>query len=275
MPELPEVEVCRRGLLPELSGRRIESVAIRFPRLRLPIPEHLPQTLVGRTIVDIGRRGKYLLFDCRAGQARGWLLLHLGMSGNLRLLPPGRPPEKHDHFELTVGGQLLRFSDPRRFGVIDWIDGENPEGHPLLAPLGIEPLRPEFDGDWLHRNFRSRRAPVKTVLMDAHTLVGVGNIYASESLFLAGISPLTPACRIGRERCRRLAEAVRATLTAAIAAGGSSIRDYVHSDGGSGWFQLASAVYDRAGQTCRRCGGTVRQIRQAGRSTYYCPGCQH
>lgn len=275
MPELPEVEVCRRGLLPGVAGRRISRALVRFPRLREAIPENLGELLAGRTVVDIARRGKYLLFDCRGEADRGWLIVHLGMTGNLRLVAGDRPPGRHDHVDLVFDDGVLRFSDPRRFGVVTWHPGADPGCHPLLAGQGIEPLSAAFDGAWLYAATRRRSGPIKTVLMDAHTVVGVGNIYAAESLFRAGISPLRAACRIGRERCDRLAAAIKATLADAIAAGGSSIRDYVHSDGSSGYFQIECAVYDRAGQACRRCRGTIRQIRQAGRSTYYCPACQH
>lgn len=275
MPELPEVEVCRRGLLPEVEGRAIHDAVVRFPRLRRDLPAGLAGTLKGRTIAAVVRRGKYLLFDCRGSGGRGWLILHLGMSGNLRFVPHGTPAGRHDHFDLVLPQTVLRFSDPRRFGVVDWHAGDNPEAHPLLASLGIEPLSPEFDAEWLYGATRSRKAPIKNVLMDARTVVGVGNIYASESLFRAGISPERSASRLGRESCGRLVAAVKETLADAIAAGGSSIRDYVHSDGSAGWFQISCAVYSRAGQACRRCGGQVRQIRQAGRATYFCPGCQH
>jgi len=276
MPELPEVEVCRRGLQPELEGRTILRAEVRFPRLRQAVPDGLAEQLAGCRIAAISRRGKYLLFDChKHGQRAGWLILHLGMSGNLRFVSPLEPPGRHDHFDLVAEGALLRFADPRRFGVIAWQDGDDPGVHPLLAVLGVEPLAEQFTGDWLFAATRKRSGPIKTVLMDGHLLVGVGNIYASESLFRAGISPVRAANRVGRERCAALAKSIRETLSDAIAAGGSSIRDYVHSDGGAGCFQVSCAVYDRAGEPCRRCSGTVRQIRQAGRSTYYCPACQH
>lgn len=275
MPELPEVEVCRRGLLPEVEGRTIIDAVVRFPRLRQELPAGLAEILKGRRIASVLRRGKYLLFDCRGGEGGGWLILHLGMSGNLRFVAPGTPVGRHDHFDLILPQTVLRLSDPRRFGVVAWHAGDDPGTHPLLARLGVEPLSADFTGEWLYGATRRRQAPIKNVLMDAHTVVGVGNIYASESLFRAGVSPLRAASRLGRESCGRLAQAVKETLADAIAAGGSSIRDYVHSDGGSGWFQISAAVYDRTGQACRRCGGKVRQIRQAGRSTYYCPACQH
>lgn len=277
MPELPEVEVCRRGLRPELEGAIIEGVVCRVPALRQAIPPELPELLPGCRVLAVRRRGKYLLFDCRKPGVEGCLIIHLGMSGNLRFVPHHLSPGKHDHFDLVLGGQILRFGDPRRFGVIAWQPGPPAaaELHPLLASQGVEPLSEAFTADWLHAVVSRRSGPIKPVLMDSHMVVGIGNIYASESLFRAGISPLRAANRISRARYALLVPAIRETLADAIAAGGSSIRDYVHSDGGAGWFQIQAAVYDRAGQPCLRCGGAVRQIRQAGRSTYYCPLCQH
>lgn len=277
MPELPEVEVCRMGIAPELTEREIRGVVIRHPRLRHEIPPMLRDLLPGCNISAVRRRGKYLLIDCQRTDHQGSLIIHLGMSGNLRFVPPDLPPGKHDHFDLCLDGQTLRLADPRRFGVVLWQAGppEDSEAHPLLCKLGIEPLSDEFTAEWLHTAISQRNAPIKPVLMDGHTIVGIGNIYAAESLFRAGISPLRAARRIGRGRYELLAAAIRETLSDAIAAGGSSIRDYVHSDGGAGCFQIQAAVYERAGQECRRCGTPVRQIRQAGRSTYYCPGCQH
>lgn len=276
MPELPEVEVCRRGIEPELLGRTVLGVTIRAPRLRLPIPTQLAEWLPGCRIEAVRRRGKYLLLDCRRADWCGTLIVHLGMSGHLRFVAPEAPLGKHDHFDLCLADKILRLSDPRRFGVVDCQVGPpaDCEKHPLLAVQGIEPLAAEFTVDWLQAAFSRRTSPVKPVLMDSHLLVGVGNIYASESLFRAGISPLRAANRIARGRLAVLVAAVQDTLREAIAAGGSSIRDYVHSDGSSGWFQIQAAVYDRDGEPCRRCAGRVRQIRQAGRSTYYCPGCQ-
>jgi formamidopyrimidine-DNA glycosylase len=274
MPELPEVEVCRRGLQPEVEGQRILGAVVRSPRLRLPLSAALGETLAGQQVVAVRRRGKYLLLDCRGGIEDGCLIIHLGMSGNLRFVPQGTAPEKHDHVDLIFARQTLRFSDPRRFGVVHWqTAGEAP--HALLAVLGIEPLADEFTGDWLFTATRRRAGPIKPLLMDSHLVVGIGNIYAAESLFRAGISPLRAANRISRERYGRLVAAIRQTLADAIAAGGSSIRDYVHSDGGAGCFQVECAVYDRAGEPCQRCGGVVRQVRQGGRSTFYCPACQH
>lgn len=279
MPELPEVEVCRQGLLPHLSGRRIEQAVIRFPRLRAEIPPELPERIAGRRLHTILRRGKYLLFDCRSETAaqtpaQGWLMIHLGMSGSLRLVEPGAPLAKHAHFDLCCGDKLLRYTDPRRFGVIDWLETETPWQHRLLRVLGVEPLEAEFTPELLHSLLHARRAPVKQVLMDAHIIVGIGNIYAAESLFRAGISPLRPAHEVTVNEAERLHTAIQAVLRAAIAAGGSSLRDYVHSDGTSGYFQIECAVYDRANLPCQRCGGALQQIRQAGRSTVYCPACQ-
>lgn len=270
MPELPEVEVSRRGLAPHLNGKQVRAAVLRTEKLRHPIPIELPQQLAGRTLRAIERRGKYLLFDFGGS----WLILHLGMSGSLRLVVPGTPPQKHDHFDLEFADTVMRFRDPRRFGTLAWTD-TNPNAHPLLAALGIEPLSPAFDGHWLHGALEGRRTPIKPLLMDSHLLVGVGNIYASESLYRAGISPFRAAGRIAHTRCNMLATAIRETLEASIAAGGSSVRDYVHSDGGAGCFQLSCAVYDREGLPCLACGAPVRSRRQGGRSTYWCPHCQH
>lgn len=277
MPELPEVEVCRRGLEPELVGALIEGVNIRAPKLRQEIPPALSELLPGCRVQAVRRRGKYLLLDCRRDGVEGSLIIHLGMTGNLRFVACGSPPARHDHFELLLGKRLLRYSDPRRFGVVLWQGGPPPaaESHPLLATQGVEPLSDAFTVDWLFQAISKRGGPIKPVLMDSHLVVGIGNIYASESLFRAGISPLRAANRISRARYSVLVPAIRETLSDAIAAGGSSIRDYVHSDGESGWFQIQAGVYGRAGQPCLRCGGVVRQIRQAGRSTFYCASCQH
>jgi len=274
MPELPEVEVCRRGLQPEVEGQTILGATVRAPRLRLPLSATLGETLARQRVAAVRRRGKYLLLDCRGGVEDGCLIIHLGMSGNLRFVAPEAPVGKHDHVDLLFARQVLRFSDPRRFGLVLWQAADAP-AHPLLAVLGLEPLGDEFTAEWLWAATRRRAAPIKPLLMDSHLVVGIGNIYASESLFRAGISPLRAANRISGERYERLVPAIRQTLSDAIAAGGSSIRDYVHSDGGAGCFQVDCAVYDRAGAPCRRCGGSVRQIRQAGRSTYYCASCQH
>ena len=274
MPELPEVEVSRLGLLPHLPGQRIVEAIFRVPKLRHEIPSALVSRLVGLRVEAIFRRGKYLLFDCESARGGGWLILHLGMSGSLRLVTPGTPVQKHDHVDLVCARTTLRFRDPRRFGTLLWHEGRDVERHPLIAVLGIEPLDAGFDGDWLYAQTRRRAMPIKPLLMDSHLIVGIGNIYASESLFRAGISPLRAANRISCERYRTLVAAIRATLEASIAAGGSSVRDYVHSDGGAGCFQLSCAVYDRTGEPCPSCGRPVHSVRQAGRNTFYCPHCQ-
>ena len=268
MPELPEVEVVRRGIEPRLVGQTISAVAVREPRLRWPVASEV-RALAGRKLRSVRRRGKYLLLDCGDGH----LILHLGMSGSLRLVDPGVAPGKHDHLDIRFGRQVLRLRDPRRFGAALWTSGP-PQEHPLLRNLGIEPLSRALDGPRLHALARASRVQIKPFLMDGRRVVGVGNIYASESLFLAGIAPRKRADRLSAENCARLAAAVKRTLQAAIRAGGSSLRDFVGSGGELGCFQRRAWVYDRAGQKCRRCGGTIRRIVQAQRATYYCPACQ-
>ncbi|CAB1370792.1 bifunctional DNA-formamidopyrimidine glycosylase/DNA-(apurinic or apyrimidinic site) lyase [Denitratisoma oestradiolicum] len=273
MPELPEVEVTRQGIAPVLLGRRASGALARVPALRYPLPADLARRLAGQELLAIRRRGKYLLLDFGTGH----LLIHLGMSGSLRLVPASRAPEKHDHLDLLFGqgrtALALRLRDPRRFGAVLWLEGA-PEAHPLLAVLGIEPLDETFTPRWLFETTRGLTAAIKTALMDSHRLVGVGNIYASESLFRAGINPRTPAGKISLVRYGRLVPAIKATLNEAIAAGGSSLRDFVNSDGTSGYFQLQTFVYGREGQACRHCGGVIRMFRQGQRATYYCPRCQ-
>jgi formamidopyrimidine-DNA glycosylase len=269
MPELPEVEITRRGLLPDLKGKVLREVVARHTALRYPLPRGLSRLLAGQLLHTIERRGKYLLFRFD----HGTLIVHLGMSGSLRLVSATEPPERHDHLDFVFGSTILRLRDPRRFGAVLWTR-EDPERHPLIAPLGIEPLAPAFGGDWLHAATRKRGTAIKLFLMDSHVLVGVGNIYASESLFRAGIDPRTPAGRLSRKRCMRLAEAVKATLEAALAAGGSTLRDFIHSDGGAGWFQQQHNVYGREGEPCRVCGSRVRALRTGQRSTFFCPRCQ-
>lgn len=274
MPELPEVEVSRLGLLPFVSGQRLVDVVFRTPKLRHELPPSLIPRLVGLRVESIVRRGKYLLFDCQSQSGGGWLILHLGMSGSLRLVTSDAPVQKHDHVDLVFANTTMRFRDPRRFGTLLWHEGADVERHPLIAVMGIEPLTAGFTADWLYAQTRQRSAPIKPLLMDSHFIVGIGNIYAVESLFRARISPLRAANRISRVRYRILVDAIRATLEASIAAGGSSVRDYVHSDGGAGSFQLTCAVYDRQGEACLSCGQPIRQIRQAGRSSFYCQHCQ-
>lgn len=272
MPELPEVEVTRRGVAPHLEGRVVSAVIFRHSGLRWPFPADLEPNLRGRTILGTGRRGKYLLLHFE----HGTLIVHLGMSGRLRILPAQTPPQKHDHFDLVVGPQAMRMTDPRRFGAVLWhpaADGAV-EHHLLLRGLGVEPLEGAFSAAMLYRQTRNRSAPIKQVLLAGDIVVGVGNIYASESLFRAGIHPKTPAQRIGLARYARLVPAIREILAAAIAQGGSSLRDFIGADGQSGYFQQSYFVYDRADQPCRVCGLPVRQIKQGQRSTFYCVHCQ-
>jgi formamidopyrimidine-DNA glycosylase len=269
MPELPEVEITRRGLVPDLCGKEITAVVVRNPALRYPLPRNLARLLAGRKLNAIGRRGKYLLFEFDGGT----LIVHLGMSGSLRLVPATEAAGKHDHLDLVFGALALRLRDPRRFGAVLWESG-GAERHPLIAPLGVEPLSAGFSADWLHEATRGRRTAIKLFLMDSHAIAGVGNIYASESLFRARIDPRTESGRLSRVRCARLVPALRETLTAALAAGGSSLRDFVQCDGSAGRFQDHHLVYDRQGQPCHVCGAKLRALRLGSRQTYYCPRCQ-
>jgi formamidopyrimidine-DNA glycosylase len=270
MPELPEVETTRRGLEPVMVGQRIRTAVVRNRRLRQPVPRRLPQLLAGATVRSLSRRGKYLVIDCGTGA----LIVHLGMSGRLWVVDGTTPPTAHDHFDLVLeSGAVVRLRDPRRFGLVLWQAGD-PLSHVLLSAIGPEPLSPEFDGAWLHRITRNRDAAIKLVLMDSHVVAGIGNIYANEALYRAAINPRTPARRLSHDRCAVLVEKIRETLELAIVAGGSSLRDYVRSDGMAGNYQSQFTVYDRAGEACRRCGASIRGIRQGQRSTYYCPRCQ-
>jgi formamidopyrimidine-DNA glycosylase len=269
VPELPEVEITRRGIEPFVLGRTITGVAVRNPNLRRRVQRNIARLVVGRRVDRVARRGKYLLLE----SAGGALIVHLGMSGSLRVIEPGMPPGAHDHVDLVFDGTALRLRDPRRFGMVFWNPGDASR-HPLLAHLGIEPLGGQFSAEFLHRVTRGREVGIKQLLMNARVIVGVGNIYANESLFRAGILPRTRARRLSRERCERLAASVKDTLLDALAAGGSSLRDFVHSDGASGYFQQSYCVYDRAKLPCRVCGTAIRVVRQGQRSTFYCPTCQ-
>jgi formamidopyrimidine-DNA glycosylase len=270
MPELPEVETTLRGLAPHLLGQVITGVVVRQPHLRWPIPKRLPNLLPGLTIRSLSRRAKYLLLDCGIGT----LILHLGMSGSLRILAADTVAEKHDHFDLLLAnGLLMRLRDPRRFGAVLWHEGD-PAQHPLLARLGPEPLEENFDGDYFYRVTRKRSAAIKLVIMDNHVVVGVGNIYANEALFRAGIRPQLASGRLSKPRCVRLVQTIRETLTEAIALGGSSLRDFVNSDGKPGYFQQHYWVYGRTGEPCHACGASIKQIKQGQRSSFYCPVCQ-
>jgi len=300
MPELPEVEVTRQGLLPHVVGRRITEVTVRHRGLRWPVEPELESRLTGRVVRRIERRGKYLLLECVPEtpeppdtpdtpdtDVAGWLLVHLGMTGTLRVYTDPPAAGAHDHLDLVLSAYpgaspgaeadvVLRFRDPRRFGAIIWtpLAESALSEHPLLRRLGIEPFDPRFDGAWMYRLTRGRSVAIKQALLAGEIVVGVGNIYCSESLFRAGIRPTTPAGRISLARYEKLAVAVRETLTEAIARGGSTLRDFVHSDGSTGYFQLDCFVYDRAGEPCRVCGTPIRQIVQGQRSSFYCPTCQ-
>jgi len=270
VPELPEVETTRRGLAPLLQGQRVDAVIVRNRALRWPVPRDLARRVSGCTVHAVERRGKYLLIDCGGG----WIILHLGMSGSLQVVPGTTPAGKHDHVDLVLAsGMVARLTDPRRFGAVLW-EPDDPLRHPLLARLGPEPLGTEFNAAWVHDHTRGRKAAIKTVVMDSHIVVGVGNIYASESLFHAGIHPGLAAGRISLLRCEKLVAAIRETLAAAIDAGGSTLRDYVGAEGRPGYFQQSCFVYGRQGEPCRVCGSPVRSLRQGQRSTFFCPSCQ-
>ncbi len=274
MPELPEVETTRRGIAPHLIGRRVTGVILRRPDLRWPIPPEISELLPGQRIDAVERRAKYLLLHTLAGSA----LLHLGMSGVLRVLPPDAPVGTHDHVDIaldraaTQGARILRFTDPRRFGCLLW----QPPGeiHELLAKLGPEPLTDAFDGELLWHLSRGRTAAVKLFLMDSAVVVGVGNIYASEALFAAGIDPRRAAGAVSRARYARLAMEVKRILTWAIERGGTTLRDFLNPDGVPGYFFRELNVYGRAGEPCRVCGTPIRQAVLGQRSTFWCPHCQ-
>lgn len=270
MPELPEVETTLRGLAPHLIGQQVIDVSIRTPQLRWAIPRQLPDLLKNKTIRALHRRAKYLLIEFD----HGTLILHLGMSGSLRLLPADTAAQIHEHFDLVLAnGTLMRLRDPRRFGAVLWHSG-NPLLHPLLAKLGVEPLEENFTGPYLFQATRTRHAAIKLIIMDHHMVVGIGNIYANEALFHAGIRPQMVASKISKPRSARLVQTLRETLASAIKQGGSSLRDFVGSDGNPGYFQQNYYVYDRAGEPCRVCNTAIKQITQGQRSSFYCAACQ-
>jgi formamidopyrimidine-DNA glycosylase len=269
MPELPEVETSRRGIAPWLEKQRVEEVIIRERRLRWPIPDHFEKTLIGQTIRSLKRRAKYLLFETGNGTA----ILHLGMSGSVRIIDPGEPAAKHDHVDIRFhNGKALRFRDPRRFGSLLWTD--EPSQHPLLRDLGPEPLEDGFDGDYLWRRAQGRRVSIKQFIMNAKIVVGVGNIYASECLYLAGIHPKRSAGRIAKKRMLKLAGTIKEVLQRSIDAGGTTLRDFYGGDGEPGYFQQQLDVYDRDGELCRQCGEEISAVVLGQRSTYYCKRCQ-
>ena len=269
MPELPEVETTRRGVEPHCVGRVIAAVAVREPRLRWPVPDQLATLLVGQVIESVERRAKYLLFRTQIGS----LLVHLGMSGSLRLVDVDAPPARHDHIDVLLDdGACLRYHDPRRFGCFLWLAaGEN---HPLLAHLGPEPLSLQFDGDVLYQRSRGRKSAVKNFIMDGKVVVGVGNIYANEALFISGIRPDRAAGRISAVRYQRLAQNIKQVLTSAIDQGGTTLRDFVGGDGSPGYFAQRLLVYGRAGQPCKCCDAALRELRLGQRSSVFCATCQ-
>ncbi|UXI68587.1 bifunctional DNA-formamidopyrimidine glycosylase/DNA-(apurinic or apyrimidinic site) lyase [Tahibacter amnicola] len=269
MPELPEVETTRRGLYPHLVGRRVTDVVVRRAKLRWPVAEELQTVLPGQVVNAIERRAKYLLVHTAAGSP----LLHLGMSGSLRVLPAAVKPELHDHVDWCLdNGHVLRFNDPRRFGCQLW---QAPGTlHPLLQDLGPEPLGDDFSGRYLWNLSRARKAAVKLFLMDQRVVVGVGNIYAAEALYAAGIHPARAAGKVSAERYDRLAAEVRRILAYAIERGGTTLRDFISPDGQPGYFEQELFVYGRAGEPCRLCGGAVRSVTLGQRSTFYCARCQ-
>lgn len=270
MPELPEVETTRRGIEPHVVGRRILALSVHEPRLRWRVPDELPGQVAGQRVLHAKRRAKYLLLVLESGT----LILHLGMSGSLRVMPAGTTRQKHDHFDLTLdSGMTLRFNDPRRFGSLHYTTGDAQE-HPLLASLAPEPFDEAFDAEYLWRITRRRKVAIKQLLMNSRLVVGVGNIYANEALFRAKVRPKRQARTLSRIEAARLARAVRDILTMAIRVGGTTLRDYVGADGSPGYFRQKLYVYERAGEDCRNCGARVRQLTQGQRSTYYCPTCQ-
>ncbi len=270
MPELPEVETTRRGIEPHLVNHRVVEVLVRQPKLRQRVSPQLVRQLPGLTIESVERRAKYLLL----GTAEGTVILHLGMSGSLRVVPRNLPPKTHDHLDIVLdNGMALRFHDPRRFGTVVWTQ-RPPLRHKLLRDLGPEPFGTTFTGNYLYTTSRNRRVAVKQYIMDSHVVVGVGNIYASEALFRAGIDPRRGAGRIARARYQRLADAIKTTLGDAIAQGGTTLRDYLNENGRPGYFSLHLNVYERDGKPCHTCGTAIRRLRQGQRSSYYCPRCQ-
>ena len=270
MPELPEVETARRGIEPHLLGRTVTAVTVRDRRLRWPVPHALARELTGQAIQSVTRRAKYLLLNTQAGTA----ILHLGMSGSLRVLPADTPPQKHDHVDLVLdSGRVLRLRDPRRFGTLLWTRGDA-HRHALLKDLGPEPLEKDFDGDYLFARARGRKLAVKLFIMNSRIVVGVGNIYASEALFVAGINPRRAAGRVTREAYATLTKAVKKVLAASIESGGTTLRDFIHEDGEPGYFRQRLRVYDREGKPCYRCGSPIKQSVIGQRSSFYCTHCQ-
>jgi formamidopyrimidine-DNA glycosylase len=269
MPELPEVETTVRGIAPFLEGKVLRNVIIRESRLRWPVIPELASLVDGLNVTRLQRRGKYILIHLE----RGGLIIHLGMSGSMRVLLEPQKPQKHDHFDLVnSAGQIIRYRDPRKFGSLLYFQGD-PREHPRLAGLGVEPLTDVFDGEFLYNRSKKKNICVKTFLMDGRIVVGVGNIYASESLHLAGINPLRKCSRISLDRYRHLAKTVKKVLELAIERGGTTLQDFVGVDGSPGYFEQELMVYGRAGHTCDNCGESIRKVVISQRATYYCD-CQ-
>ncbi len=269
MPELPEVETVKRGIRPHIEGQTIVDVIVREARLRRPVPPNLPDLLRGQRILDVARRAKYLCLD----MPHGALIIHLGMSGSLQFVPLGTPPKKHDHIDLIFEETCLRYHDPRRFGLMLWQPGPALV-HPLLSALGPEPLSADWCARDLQQALHNRRIPIKAAIMEQKVVVGVGNIYANEALFKAGIHPQRPANSLNIADCTRLVEEIRQVLSRAIEAGGSSLRDFVDAKGKAGYFQQSYFVYGRDGENCRVCSAPLQSCRIGQRSSYYCPLCQ-
>lgn len=271
MPELPEVETTRRGIEPHISGQQVIRVLVRNRWLRWPVPATLEKTLTGVTIEGVGRRAKYLLFQT----GRGTMIVHLGMSGSLRIAEAGDKTSKHDHIELGfANGKLLRLNDPRRFGSIHWTTSPG-DRHRLLRSLGPEPLSEALSADYLYHRSRNRKVAIKNFIMNSHVVAGIGNIYACESLFVAGIHPKRGAGHISKLRYGRLLTAIRQVLRSAIESGGSTLNDFIKPDGRPGYFQHHFSVYGKTGQPCGKCGSPIKHIASGQRSTFYCGKCQH
>lgn len=271
MPELPEVETTCRGIAPHVEGKRVTGVVLRRRKLRYPVPPSLAADLPGQEILGVVRRAKYLLLVAEEGT----VMVHLGMSGSLRMVDADLAPEKHDHIDIVFEhGKALRLHDPRRFGAMLWLRGD-PTEHPLLSELGPEPLAGSFDADYLYQRSRKRKQAIKQFIMDSHVVVGVGNIYASEALFRAGIRPSVAAGKLSRPRCEALVVAIKAVLSEAIEQGGTTLRDFVNGEGKPGYFKQQLNVYGREGEPCHRCGSEIKQRKMGQRATYYCPTCQH
>lgn len=270
MPELPEVETTRAGIAPYVVGMQVKHICVRQPKLRWPVPVDLLAAIEGQFIESLSRRAKYLLFKV----ANGTLLVHLGMSGSLRIVEAGLPAAMHDHIDIEfVGGRVLRYTDPRRFGAFLWVQGD-PLQHSLLSALGPEPLDDVFSPQYLHGLSAQRKLAVKSFIMDSHVVVGVGNIYANEALFRAGIHPKRAAGRIALPRYQRLVKEIKETLAEAIASGGTTLKDFVGGDGKPGYFKQELKVYGRAGENCVQCGQTLKETRLGQRSTVFCVACQ-